>query len=277
MRTSTIKAQMEELFRTGKHAHAYLFCGEMESAKEAALSCAHIATGSAGSLQAGEESGSDGFNPDLLIVNIIEGEQGISIDQVRDIRQFLSLEPYFGKARVVVIEQSERMKNEASSALLKILEEPPAKSAIILLSGESQLILGTILSRVQRVDFPDAKRKQGIDKKEGICNTLASVILAKIPQRFTIIQKMSESEIHSDLFDQLVLFFHDMLTVALSGAEESLHYPFYVKQYQSILSRAGYAPERIASILSSLTEYAHVAKTTNANKRLLLERIALLL
>lgn len=277
MRTSTVKAQTEELFRAGKHAHAYLFCGEMETAKETALSCAYIATGSAGSLQVGEESGGDGFNPDLLIVSFAEGEQGVSIDQVRDIRRFLSLEPYFGNQRVVVIEQSERMKNEASSALLKILEEPPAKSAIILLSGESQLILGTILSRVQRVDFPDAKRKQDIDKKEGICNTLSSVILAKIPQRFTIIQEMTESEIHSDLFDQLVLFFHDMLTVALSGTEESLHYSFYVKQYQGVLSHAGYTPERIASILPSLIEYAHVAKTTNASKRLLLERIALLL
>ena len=269
MRTSTVKAQMEELFRTGKHAHAYLFCGEMESAKETALSCAYIAIG--------KESGGNGVNPDLLMVSFAEGEQGISIDQVRDIRRFLSLEPYFGNQRVVVIERSERMKNEASSALLKILEEPPAKSAIILLSGESQLILGTIRSRVHQVDFPDAKRKQDIDKHEGICNTLSSVILAGIPQRFTIIQEMTESEIHPDLFDQLVLFFHDMLTVALSGTEESLHYSFYIKQYQSILSRTGYAPERIASILSSLTEYAHVARTTNANKRLLLERIALLL
>jgi hypothetical protein len=260
---------MEELFRAGKHAHAYLFCGEMESTKEAALSCAYIAIG--------EESNEDGFNPDLLTVNITEGEQGISIDQVRDIRRFLSLEPYFGSQRVVVIEQSERMKNEASSALLKVLEEPPAKSAIILLSGESQLILGTILSRVQRVDFHDTKRKQGIDKQEEICNTLASVILASPAGRFTKIQEMAESEIRSDLFDHLVFFFHDMLTVALSGTEESLHYPFYLKQYQNIVSRGTYTPERIASILSGLTEYAHVAKTTNANKRLLLERIALLL
>lgn len=269
MRTSTIKEQMEELFRTGKHAHAYLFCGEMETAKETALSCAYIAIG--------KESNEDGFNPDLLVVNVIEGEQGISIDQIRDIKQFLSLKPYYGNQRVVVIEQSEQMKNEASSVLLKILEEPPTKSAIVLLSGESHLILGTIHSRVQRVDFHDAKRKQSVDKQKEICNTLSSVILADKAERFTIIQKMAESEIHSDLFDQLVLFFHDMLTVALSGTEESLHYPFYVKQYQSILSRAGYTPERIASILPNLIEYAHVAKTTNANKRLLLERIALLL
>ncbi len=269
MKTSEIKREMEEIFRTGNFSHAYLFCGQMESAKETALACAHIAIGG--------ENTSDEFNPDLLVVSFTDNEQGISIEQIRDIKKFLSLEPYFGNQRIVIVERSERMKNEAASALLKILEEPPPKSAIILLSGESQLILGTILSRVQRVDFPDTKQDEDIDKKEIICNTLASVVLANIPKRFTIIQEMEESDMHSDLFDQLVLFFHDLLRIALLDGKESLHYPFYLKHYQDVLNRTKYTSERIAFVLPTLVGYAHVAKTTNANKRLLLERISLLL
>lgn len=269
MTSSLVQARMEALFSSRRNAHAYLFCGDMPSAKEAALSCAAIAIGA--------QSAGDYANPDLLVLDVMEGEQGISIDQVREVKRFLSLEPYFGNQRVVVVEQFERMKNEAAHALLKILEEPPEKSAIILLSSQSQLILGTILSRVQRIDFPHKTGAQDIDKKDEICDTLASVILAPVSKRFTAIQEIAESEMRPDLFDQWVLFFHDMLAVALYRTKDSLHYPYYFEQYQKIVGSARYSPKRIASILSYLIEYAHVSKTTNANKRLLLERIALLI
>lgn len=269
MNTSSIKEQLEEIFRSGKHSHAYLFSGELNITRETALSCAYLAIGGEGS--------QDSHNPDLLVLQCEEGEQGISIDQIRNIKKFLSLEPYFGNQRIVIIENSEKMKNEASSALLKVLEEPPLKSSLILLTEEKHLILDTILSRVQKIDFSRIIQRKDIDKKQGICNTLSSVILAKTSKRFTIIQEMKESDIDVSLFNQFVLYFHDLLQIALLESKESLHNSFYIKQYQDVLSRTKYTPDRIASVIPSLIEYAHSANTTNANKRLLLERIALLL
>lgn len=56
--------------------------------------------------------------------------------------------------RILIIWQADQMNMEASNKLLKILEEPPAKTIFILTSSHPELLLQTILSRVQRIDFP---------------------------------------------------------------------------------------------------------------------------
>lgn len=74
----------------------------------------------------------------------------ISIDQIRRLRQFFQLKVP-GDAlvkRVVVIDSSETMTGEAQNALLKLLEEPPTGTNIILVSTYPERLLATIRSRV---------------------------------------------------------------------------------------------------------------------------------
>lgn len=77
----------------------------------------------------------------------------ISIDQIREIRRTSSYKSFEGKGRVVVIVDCERMTIEASNALLKILEEPPDKTHLIMISSRPNLLLPTITSRCQEVKF----------------------------------------------------------------------------------------------------------------------------
>ncbi len=70
---------------------------------------------------------------------------------VRDLVRDLSLLPVEGGARVAIVESASRMTEDAQSALLKTLEEPPADTTLILCADEEERLLPTIRSRVARV------------------------------------------------------------------------------------------------------------------------------
>ncbi len=75
----------------------------------------------------------------------------ISIESIRNLQQFVRLRTT-GKAavrRVILVENAERMTTEAQNAFLKLLEEPPADTVIILTASTVQGMLPTIRSRVQ--------------------------------------------------------------------------------------------------------------------------------
>tara|TARA_Y100000590_G_scaffold420199_1_gene522637 strand:- start:26602 stop:27630 length:1029 start_codon:yes stop_codon:yes gene_type:complete len=82
----------------------------------------------------------------------------ITIDQVRKIIRECYLKPYEGKYRVYIIEQSHRMSEEASNALLKTLEEPPEQVVIILISSVPEKILPTLVSRTQLISLKKVNR-----------------------------------------------------------------------------------------------------------------------
>jgi DNA polymerase-3 subunit delta' len=75
------------------------------------------------------------------------------IDQVRFLKSIAYLKPMVGKKRVFIIPDAEKRSEPASNAILKILEEPPSFSHIILLTKNPYLILPTIKSRCQVLSF----------------------------------------------------------------------------------------------------------------------------
>lgn len=86
---------------------------------------------------------------DLLIV----GTEGnvIKIDQIRAIMEETAYRTTKGRFRVIIIEEAEKLGDEASNALLKILEEPPEGNVFILTSSRHYRILPTIRSRCCRI------------------------------------------------------------------------------------------------------------------------------
>jgi DNA polymerase III subunit delta' len=111
-----------------------------------------------------------GTHPDLRLCEVEFNEKtgkersAIMIEQVRDIVDYLALKPHFDGARIVIIDQAERMNPSAANALLKTLEEPPPGTLLILASVRPAALPGTILSRCQRVLFqPQLKEAPGRD------------------------------------------------------------------------------------------------------------------
>ena len=95
-------------------------------------------------------------NPDLLIL----GNEKVGIDQVRQLKNFLSLKPYAARYKVAIIDNAHEMGAEAANAMLKVLEEPPPHSLIILISANPKALLPTIYSRCLEIKFAPHPRNE---------------------------------------------------------------------------------------------------------------------
>jgi len=87
------------------------------------------------------------------VIEISPEKEVIQIDQMRMLRKIAYLKPMMGKRRVFVVVDADKMKEEAANSLLKILEEPPLFSYIILVAHNPFLIMSTIKSRCQVLNF----------------------------------------------------------------------------------------------------------------------------
>ena len=77
----------------------------------------------------------------------------IKIDEVRTINEFMAKTSYDNNWRIVLIDSIDDMNVNSANALLKILEEPPAKSMLILISHKPDKLLPTIKSRCSRLNL----------------------------------------------------------------------------------------------------------------------------
>jgi DNA polymerase III subunit delta' len=93
-------------------------------------------------------------HPDLISVMPEEGKIAIGIEQVRDLIAQLGLTARYGGFKVVVLSPAERITVPAANTLLKTLEEPPGDAVFLLVSHYSSLLLPTIRSRCQFIEFP---------------------------------------------------------------------------------------------------------------------------
>ncbi len=86
-----------------------------------------------------------GVHPDVLVI----AKEGASIKlaQIRALKERCRVHPYEAERRVIIIEDSQDLTEEASNALLKILEEPPGSNLFLLLAPEPYSLLPTIVSR----------------------------------------------------------------------------------------------------------------------------------
>ncbi len=112
-----------------KIAHAYLFVGH--NLKNKALKFA------------------EKIQDNKLDLHVMNFEESIKIEQIRELQRQLSLKPYSGKYKIAVIPEAHLMTVQAQNALLKTLEEPLGQAILILTSLSEYLLLPTIVSRCQ--------------------------------------------------------------------------------------------------------------------------------
>jgi DNA polymerase-3 subunit delta' len=137
--------------------HAYLFYGPAMTGKRT------FATALARFLEKGVfdaplegEVLQDGKIIDLAFAKQMDPEKkgdSIGIDAAREIKNFLWQKPNTSPRRTLILDEAEFLTAEAQSALLKITEEPPASSLIILIASDPEGLLATILSRIEKIYF----------------------------------------------------------------------------------------------------------------------------
>lgn len=148
--TTILKNQI----RTGRVAHAYLFCGSRGTGK---TSTARILAKAINCLdpQDGEpcmkcEACLSQNNVDIIEMDAASNSR---VEEMRALIERAEFAPLHLKTKVYIIDEAHMLTKNASNALLKTLEEPPAHVVFILATTEPQMLPATIVSRCQRFEF----------------------------------------------------------------------------------------------------------------------------
>lgn len=84
---------------------------------------------------------------------VVAPKRVLRVEQMRQIEKEANFRPFEGKARVFLIDEADKLNDASANALLKVLEEPPKTSHLILITARPAMLLPTILSRCQMIRF----------------------------------------------------------------------------------------------------------------------------
>ena len=176
---SALTTTLKNAVKSGKLAHAYLFCGPRGVGKTTcarifakAINCQNpTAEGEA----CNECESCQSFNEQRSL-NIFEldAASNNSVEHIKTLMEQTRIPPQLGRYKVFIIDEVHMLSTAAFNAFLKTLEEPPSHVIFILATTEKHKILPTILSRCQIYDFERMTVANTVDhlkhvaEKEGI-------------------------------------------------------------------------------------------------------------
>ena len=176
---SALTTTLKNAVKSGKLAHAYLFCGPRGVGKTTcarifakAINCEHPREDGEA---CNECESCTAFNEQRSF-NIFELDAASNngVEQIKALMEQTRIPPQIGKYKVFIIDEVHMLSSAAFNAFLKTLEEPPSHVIFILATTEKHKILPTILSRCQIYDFermtvPNTiKHLAMVAEKEGI-------------------------------------------------------------------------------------------------------------
>ena len=146
-------AHMKSAIEANKVSHAYLLAGEKGSGKKmlAGIFARTLQCEAHGSEPCGKchscIQAESGNQPDIIYVTH-EKPGSISVDDIRgQVNGDIQIKPYSSPYKIYIIDEAEKLTQQAQNALLKTMEEPPAYAVILLLTTNVDAFLPTILSR----------------------------------------------------------------------------------------------------------------------------------
>ena len=187
---SALTTTLKNAVKSGKLAHAYLFCGPRGVGKTTcarifakAINCEHPT-------ESGEACNNcescQSFN-EQRSYNIFELDAASNngVEHIKTLMEQTRIPPQMGKYKVFIIDEVHMLSTAAFNAFLKTLEEPPAHVIFILATTEKHKILPTIISRCQIYDFErmtvsnivgylkEVAEKEGVTYEEEALNVIA--------------------------------------------------------------------------------------------------------
>ena len=200
--------------------------------------------------------------PDIIYVNH-DKPNTISVDDIRtQVNNDIDVKPYSSEHKIYIIDEAEKMNQQAQNALLKTIEEPPAYAVFLLLTENAEMLLPTINSRCVMLKLRNIKdtliRKYLMenleipDYKADMCTAFAqgnvgkAILLAGSQtfnelkdQTIRLVRKLRDTEVADimsevkaieefeqidDFFDLLLLWYRDVLIYKAAGSDAKLIY-----------------------------------------------------
>lgn len=202
---------------------------------------------------------SRGQHPD--IIHVAPTSSAIRIDQIRALLEQLAFKPNEAYRRVVIVSNAQTMNPEAGNALLKVLEEPPERTVIVLTARQTSDLLPTIVSRCRQIHFSPLgadqierllTREKGMDAQSAktvasLCNgsyarALKWVDPKWIQRRQWIIESLGQMIVNRQGPVLPWLLFAEMLAAKKDLVEESLE---IITMWLRDLLTARYAPKLV--------------------------------
>ncbi len=241
----SIKSSLHGLYQNNKLHHAILLhgkksIGKASFAKDFAL----------------EIINQSNPHPDLIIIKKDENKRDISVDQIREIADFVNRTSAISKNKFIIIDSADHLNRASANALLKILEEPHPNNYLILTANSLSKLLPTIKSRCYLIKAPDidfASFKAIVNQQHPsflpkisetelkilaeICDNapaqaivsgeeligfyrdfLSSIKAKKIDEK--ILKKISDKNLNDEIFSEIIRFFLKRLSSYNNGTIE---------------------------------------------------------
>ncbi len=179
--------------------------------------------------------------------------QSIGIETIKLLQKKIFFKPLKSPSKIIVIEDAQLLTPEAQNALLKVLEEPPAHTFIILGTETKETLLPTILSRCQMIELEEKKKELSDKTVEEI-----NAFLTELPN-LSIGDKLKHAERLAKDKEKALLWIENFILVLR----------------ENMLQNLENANVNKIEILKSFQSLHTLLKTTNVNPRFAIENTLL--
>lgn len=316
---------LKNAIRLDKISHAYIIAGEDGSGKNMlagafamALQCQEIQLGkdvkaeetdSCGKCKSCLQAATDN-QPD--IIRVTHEKASIGIDDIRiQVNNDIQIKPYNSPYKIYIIDEAEKLTEQAQNALLKTIEEPPKYAVILLLTNNLNALLPTILSRcvtlkLQAVDkdhikdylmskyqVPDyqaelstvfaggnvgkaiqyASSESFTEMRKDVLHLLKYIDNMELYEIIDALKRMSENKSQiDDYLDLIILWYRDVLIFKVT---KDINQIIYKSEYLDISKQASIRSyEGIEEIIKAI-EKAKVRLSANVNFDIAIELMLL--
>ncbi len=202
-----------------------------------------------------------------------QNAQSIGIDAIKAIHGKIFLKPLKSKTKAVIIEEAHLLTIEAQNALLKVLEEPPQDTIILLSSESKEQLLPTIISRCQIIELKQEQRALSEEGKKEYEEFIAQL------SELSIGERLKKAELLAKDKDQALAWIENLILVLREELLTSVILGRSKRDDSRIDSEAQpEGPEAKLFMLQRLKSFQKlhtIVKTTNANPRFAIEHTLL--
>src|SRR3989344_2705485 len=197
---------------------------------------------------------------DKIDIDNINFEKSVGIEDVRIIQKKIYLKPIKSEAKAIILKAYNGLTIEAQNALLKILEEPPNNTIILLLVETGSQVLPTILSRCKNITIDDKREKFGELEEDQIAEILSSLSTCGAGKRLKLAQDFGKSR------EEAIIWLEKMIIILRK---------ILLNKINSSVDPRGWSLKELIELINKLEEGRLTVKNTNINQRFALENLFL--
>lgn len=221
------------------------------------------------------ESTKDSYKKLLTETLVIKPTEGsIGIDEIREVKLFLSIKPVQANIRTVIVDDSQLLTPQAQHAALKITEEPPHGSLLIFITNNTDSLMPTLQSRFQKIHFRRLSTKSIIGMLEGTyeiaksnAKNIAEMSLGRPGRAVDLVSNENITEIYKNAVSILKNNSQKRQIIDNLIEKQEDIYPFFTE----LIAQLARDPIKNYDNLRNITERMTLMHQFNTNKRLQLE------